>query len=98
MHHLERDARLHQRLIPAQRMVLHLRSTKPGGLLRIDQANSSERAIVAQVFLPTSVTAVHVFHRLQPPWVMQHARELGEPRPQPIGDAIRHPESSAMSR
>src|ERR1039458_2291538 len=94
MHHLERNARLDQRLEPAQRMVFALGSTKPGGLLRIDQPNASERALVPQVFLPARVTAVDVLHRLQPSSVMQHARELGEPRPPPAGDAIRQPEAN----
>ena len=33
------------------------------------------------------------FHRLQPALVVQHAGELGEPRPQPVGDAVGHPEA-----
>ena len=97
--HLEGDARLDQRLIPAQRVVLDLlpglrAAVKPGGLLRIDQPDPRQRTLVAQVFLARGDAS----GRCPPPTpsqraVVQHAGELGEPGPQAVGDAVGDPEA-----
>ena len=56
VHHLKRDARFNQRLIPAERIILHLGrdlliAVEPCRLLRIDQPHARQRFAVSQVAL-----------------------------------------------
>ena len=98
MHHLERDARLDQRLVHTQRVVLHLlarvgAAVEGGGLLRIDQRHPRQRRLVPQVALVAPVPVVDVLDHRQPALVVQVARELGEPRAQPVGDPVGDPDA-----
>src|SRR5712692_4743935 len=93
MHHLEGGPCFNERLIPAERVLFDFRAVKPGGLLRIDQSNASERTLVPQVFLPAGVTAVEVLYRFKPALVVQDTGKLGEPGTQAVGDAVGHPQA-----
>ena len=73
-------------------MVLYLCAAEPGSLLGVDQADAGQRAFVPQVFLPSRVAAIDLLHRLEPPFVMEHAGKFGEPGAQSIGHSVRYPE------
>ena len=97
--HLEGDARLDERLIPAERVVFDfcagaVAAVKPRGLLRIHQPCARERRLIAQILFPTRQPLINPFHRLEPAFVVQHAAEFREPRTQAIRDAIGHPEAN----
>src|SRR6266516_3314075 len=99
MHHLEWDARLDERLIPAEGVVLNfgpgaVAAIEPRGLLRIDERDSGERGFIAQVFFPAGVAAVDVLDHAQPTRVVEHATEFGEPRPQAVGRPVGDPDSN----
>jgi hypothetical protein len=92
MHHLERQACLDQRLIPAVDVVFDSAGRKPSGLLRINQPNACERRFVAQIFFPTRQPLINLFNRFKPAFVVQNAAEFGEPRAQ----AIRPPSATMI--
>src|SRR5437773_4016527 len=99
MHHLEWDARLDERLIPAEGVVLDfgpgaVAAIEPCGLLRIDERDAGERGFVAQVFFPAGVAAVDVLDHAQPTRVVEHAAEFGEPGTQAVGRAVGDPDSN----
>ena len=96
--HLERDARLDQGVIVPERVVLHpcrgaLAAVERGGLLREDQRDARQRRLVAEIALGAVVPAVDVFHHFQPAVVVQRAGELREPRAEPVGDPVGHPDA-----
>ena len=73
MDHLERNTRLNQRLIPAQRIVLDLRAVVPGRLLRIDQPHARKRTTVGEVVLVLLGPHINLFDLAQPSLIMQCA-------------------------
>src|SRR5439155_547387 len=99
VHHLEWDARLDERLIPAEGVVLDfgpgaVAAIEPSGLLRIDERDASERGFIAQIFFPPGVAAVDVLDHAQPTRVVEHAAEFGEPGAQAVGRAVGDPDSN----
>src|SRR6266536_2339340 len=99
VHHFEWNARLDERLIPAERVVLDfgpraVAAIEPRGLLRIDERDAGERRFVAQVFFPTRMATVDVLDHAQPTRVVEHAAEFGEPWAQAVGRAVGDPDSN----
>ena len=92
VHHLERDPRFDERLVPPLDVILDSAINGPGGLLRVHEADARQGTIVAQVALPARQAAVEVLDRLQPALVVQRSAELREPRPHPVGDQVGHPQ------
>ncbi len=92
VHHLERDPRFDERLVPPLDVILDSAIDGPGGLLRVHEADARQGTIVAQVALPARQAAVEVLDRLQPALVVQRSAELREPRPHPVGDQVGHPQ------
>ena len=71
MNHVERDARLDQRLVKTERVVLDLgarllAAIKRGRLLRIDHRHARERPFVPQISFVAVVPAVQVLDHFQP--------------------------------
>ena len=71
VHHLERNARFDQRLVPTERVVFELglrpvAAVKPRRLLRIDHRHAGERSLMAQIALVLSGPNVEILHSLQP--------------------------------
>src|SRR5205809_1118842 len=98
MRHLERDARLDQSMVEAERMILDflrraLASVKCGGLLAVDQGHAGKRLLISKVALRSVMPVVNLLHHLQPAVVVKSSRKLCEPRAQVVGDAVRYPDS-----
>ena len=99
VHHLERDARLDERVIPAIARILeriaHAAFTRdePRRLLRIDDRHARERALVAQVAFRAGAPAVEFLDRFQPARIVDAAGEFREPRAQAVRDAVERPEA-----
>ena len=97
MDHLKRNPRLDQRLIVAQRVVLHLRPRLRAAielrrLLRINHRHARQRRLVAQIPFVAEMPPVQILHHRQPALVMQRARELREPRPRSLRDPVDRPQ------
>ena len=97
VHHVERDARLDQRMVEAQRVILDpgLRAvaTVAGrGLLRVHHRHARQRLLVAEIPLVAPVPDVDVLDGFHPACVHDLAVELGEPWPEIVGDAVDGPQ------
>src|SRR5262249_575437 len=98
VHHLKGDPRFDERLIPAERVIFDPGAVKPGRLLGIDQPEASERALVAQVFLPACVAAVEGLPPLGPPPVLQPAGKTWGPRTPALPPPPRPPPGGSPPR
>src|ERR1039457_4211264 len=84
VHHLERNPRLDERLVPAELRVFHaggraaLGGVEPGGLLRVYDRDPGERALIAQVTLRAVAPRIDLLDGPEPPGVVDAAAELGE--------------------
>jgi hypothetical protein len=102
VNHLEQDAFLDERLIEAERMVLHLlaglraavESSRPLG---VNHAHPRDRLLVSQVALPAMAPGVDLLHHGKPARVMDAARDLVKPGPQPVGDPVEHPDGGVTT-
>src|SRR5262245_59566942 len=98
VHHFEWNAGLDERLIPAEGMVFDFRrralaAIEPGGLLRVDEANASERHGVAKVLFAALIAVVNVLDDFEPPWILNGGGKFREPWPQSVGNTIGHPDA-----
>ena len=101
--HLEGDAGLDERLVPAERRVLDpladaVAAVEPRGLLRVDEPHPGQRALVAQVPLGSVAPGEDLLDGTEPARVVQHARELREPGPHAVGDAGPRPRGGSRPR
>ena len=97
VHQLERHARLDERVIHAEHVILGPVARRDAGviglgLLRVQQRDARERRLVAQVALVVEVPVVDALDDRQPAAVVEHAGELRDPRAHAVGGAFGHPE------
>ena len=97
VHQLERHARLDERVIHPEHVIVGTiavgdASVIRGGLLGVEQRDARQRRLVAQVALVVEVPLVDALDDGQPAPIVEHARELRDPRPHAVGRAFRDPE------
>ncbi len=100
--HLEGDAGLDERLVPAERRVLDpladaVAAAEPRGLLRVHEPHPGQGTLVAQVPLGSVAPGEDLLDGTEPARVVQGARELREPGPHAVGDEVRGPEADLGS-
>ncbi len=101
MDHLEGDAGLDERLVPAERRILDplpdaVPATEPRGLLGVDEPHPGERALVAQVPLGAVAPGEDLLDGKEPARIVQGARELREPGPHAVRQEVRGPEADLV--
>src|SRR5438094_10675 len=62
-------------------------------LLRVDEADARQRRFVAKVPFVTLVPRVDPLDDIEPAFVVQRAREFGEPRTQAVGRPVSDPDA-----
>ena len=97
VHVFERHARLDQRVIHAEHVILGaipLRHTRVigGRLLRVQDRHARQRHLVPQIPLVTVVPVVDPFDHRQPSSVVEHAGEFRDPRAHAVGRPFGDPE------
>ena len=101
--HLEGDAGFDEGLVEAEGVGLRLwasvvAAVVHGGLLRVDDGDAGERALIAQVALVGGVPLVELFDDRHPARVDDLAVELGEPGTQAVWRCRRRPRGGFRRR
>ena len=102
VHQLEGDAGLDERVVPAERRVLDPLAARspPWNRAVCSEYTSATRASGRSLRRYRSCSVApgeDVLDGSEPARVVQRARELGEPGPHAVGDALRDPEADLVS-